>query len=97
MPDTPARFETEARYMLLSTVERRKRPRATSDEQAMSSPEEVAARNRVSRTYIYNEMRIGRLIGVKCGRNTRIRREDEEAWRAALPVRQPRTLQESAA
>jgi excisionase family DNA binding protein len=58
-------------------------------EAAMSSPEEVAVRNRRSRTYIYEEIRAGRLIAVKAGRCTRIRREDEDAWRAALPVRQP--------
>jgi hypothetical protein len=57
-------------------------------EQDMSAVEEVAARNRIPRTRIFEEIRYGRLVAVKIGRLTRIRREDEATWRATLPIRQ---------
>jgi hypothetical protein len=52
----------------------------------MFSPEEFAARNDISRTRVYHEIRSGRLVARKIGHLTRIAEEDEDAWRAALPL-----------
>jgi excisionase family DNA binding protein len=66
-------------------IRERERP---GEQQAMSRVEDVAARNRVPRSRIFEEIRYGRLVAVKVGRLTRIRREDEDTWRATLPIRQ---------
>ncbi len=38
------------------------------------------------RTYIYEEIKAGRLIARKAGTKTLIRRQDAEDWAAALPL-----------
>lgn len=47
--------------------------------------EEFAARNSISRSQVYIEMKEGRLNARKVGSATLITIEDESAWLAALP------------
>jgi len=47
---------------------------------------EFCERNKCTRGYVYTEHRAGRLPFVKMGRATRIKFEDEKAWRDSLPV-----------
>jgi hypothetical protein len=47
--------------------------------------EEWAARNGISRSQTYKEIRAGRLIARKVGNRTIITEEDGAAWRHALP------------
>jgi hypothetical protein len=50
---------------------------------------EFAARNRISRSQVYNEINAGRLTASKIGTRTIITREDGAAWRSQLPKLTP--------
>ena len=52
----------------------------------MKSIAAFCADNGCSRAYVYTEHRAGRLPFTKLGRATRIKLEDEQAWRDSLPV-----------
>ncbi len=52
----------------------------------MKSIAAFCADNDCSRAFVYNEHRAGRLPFTKLGRATRIKLEDEKAWRESLPV-----------
>lgn len=52
----------------------------------MSPINEVCMRNGVGRSYLYAEIKAGRLRAVKVGRHTHVKHEDEIAWRNSLPV-----------
>jgi excisionase family DNA binding protein len=47
---------------------------------------EIAARNRIGKDSVYEEVRAGRLRARKLGKRTIVLDTDEEAWRAALPL-----------
>jgi predicted site-specific integrase-resolvase len=50
-----------------------------------TTPNDVAARNGVSPTIIYREIKAGRLVARKLGARTIITADDERAWIDALP------------
>jgi excisionase family DNA binding protein len=52
----------------------------------MSPVNDVCARNKVGRSYLYAEIKAGRLRAIKVGRHTHITHSDEIAWRNSLPV-----------
>ena len=52
----------------------------------MKTLDQFCADNGVSRSMAYIEHREGRLPFTKLGRATRIKAEDEQAWRDGLPV-----------
>ena len=52
----------------------------------MKSIAAFCADNDVSRSYVYTANREGLLRFTKVGRATRIKLEDEQAWRDSLPV-----------
>lgn len=52
----------------------------------MKSIADFCADNGCSRAFVYTEHRAGRLPFTKLGRATRIKLEDEQAWRDSLPV-----------
>lgn len=54
------------------------------DDAEMFSIERFNRRNSVGRSFTYGEIRAGRLKAVKAGRLTRITRQAEAEWRAAL-------------
>ncbi|MBB4378233.1 DNA-binding protein [Bradyrhizobium sp. SBR1B] len=51
--------------------------------------DEFAARNSISRSQVYIEMKEGRLNARKVGSATLITIEDESAWLASLPQAKP--------
>jgi hypothetical protein len=51
-----------------------------------STLREFCARNRVSRSFAYEEHHRGRLKITKAGKKSLILEEDERAWRDALPA-----------
>jgi hypothetical protein len=66
-------------------------PAETSASAAMTdrrsfSPEEVAYRNNVGRTFIFGEIKAKRLHARKLGRLTRITLEEEAAWLQSRPL-----------
>ncbi|MBY8335883.1 hypothetical protein KYN89_02360 [Alteriqipengyuania sp. NZ-12B] len=52
----------------------------------MKTLEQVCEDNNCSRGFLYLENKRGRLRFTKLGRATRIKAEDEQAWRDSLPV-----------
>lgn len=52
----------------------------------MKTISQFCADNGCSRSFAYIEHRAGRLTFTKLGRATRIKLEDEQAWRDSLPV-----------
>lgn len=52
----------------------------------MKTISQFCADNGCSRSLVYVEHRAGRLPFTKLGRATRIKLEDEQAWRDSLPV-----------
>jgi excisionase family DNA binding protein len=59
-----------------------------SDSHLLSVPD-FCRKFKLSRSYTYRLLRDGTLTAVKVGRLTRIRREDAEAWAAALATYKP--------
>jgi excisionase family DNA binding protein len=55
-------------------------------QQRAYSIKEFCCRYNVGRTKVYKEIAAGRLHAVKVGRRTLIRKDDAEAWLAALPA-----------
>ena len=51
------------------------------------SPVQAAARVGVGRTFIFKEIRAGRLVARKAGRRTLILANDVDRWIEALPTR----------
>jgi predicted site-specific integrase-resolvase len=49
-------------------------------------PAQIAERNNVSRAFIYEEIRAGRLRARKAQAATIITTEDEQAWLDAMPI-----------
>lgn len=59
---------------------------ATNGAVGMKTIAEFCADNGCSRGFVYTEHWAGRLPFTKLGRATRIKLEDEQAWRDSLPV-----------
>jgi hypothetical protein len=51
----------------------------------MSPLNDFCRRNRVGRSFAYEQIRDGKLIAVKVGARTYVKFEDEIAWRSGLP------------
>jgi excisionase family DNA binding protein len=49
----------------------------------------ICQRSKVGRSFVYEEIRAGRLAAVKLGRLTRVLKADYEAWLAASPYVSP--------
>jgi excisionase family DNA binding protein len=56
-------------------------------EQLALSVEAAASRVSMGRTFLFREIREGRLRAIKAGKSTRIRVPDLEAWLHSLPAR----------
>ena len=54
-------------------------------ERRAHSPKEFCARNNISNTTLYKEIKQGRLVALKVGRRTIITEEAEKNWLASLP------------
>jgi excisionase family DNA binding protein len=72
----------------ISEAERqgRARQRATSIQQRAMSIGDFCQRYGIGRTSVYEEIKQGRLRGLKVGRRTIITEDDAEAWLQRLPV-----------
>jgi excisionase family DNA binding protein len=57
---------------------------------------EVCGLARVGRSYVYGEVRAGRLLARKLGRSTRILARDLDAWLSAAPVIAPSAAPDAA-
>jgi excisionase family DNA binding protein len=66
--------------------QRRARQRAARIQQRAMSIDEFCQRYGVGRTSAYEEIKQGRLRGLKVGRRTIITEDDAEAWLRRLPV-----------
>jgi hypothetical protein len=55
----------------------------------MSPLNDFCRRNHVGRSFVYEQIRDGKLIAVKVGARTYITYEAEHAWRSALPKLTP--------
>ena len=66
--------------------QRRARQREASIQQRAMSIDEFCQRYGVGRTSAYEEIKQGRLRGLKVGRRTIITEDDAEAWLRRLPV-----------
>jgi hypothetical protein len=58
------------------------------DRQAFS-PDEIAQRNGIGRSLVFQEIKEGRLKAQKAGRRTIITRQAEKAWQDSLPSANP--------
>ncbi len=58
----------------------------TTGNRGLSPINDFCARNHLGRTYVYRQIKEGRLHAVKVGSKTYIRAEDEAAWRDSLPA-----------
>jgi excisionase family DNA binding protein len=59
------------------------------EEKQAFSPDEFARRNGLGRTFVYKEIREGRLDARKAGRRRIITRRAERAWQDSLPSANP--------
>jgi excisionase family DNA binding protein len=57
----------------------------TSSPPMFMTIDEVCFEARVGRSFVYEQIAAGKLVGTKFGRATRIRRTEFERWLAALP------------
>jgi excisionase family DNA binding protein len=58
--------------------------RSQQERQAFS-PDEVAQRNGIGRSLVFQEIKEGRLKAQKVGRRTIVTRQAEKAWQDSLP------------
>jgi excisionase family DNA binding protein len=53
--------------------------------EGMTSLNDFCRRNSVGRSYVYQQIKEGKLKAIKVGAHTRITYEDERTWRQSLP------------
>ena len=70
----------------ISEAERRARQRGATIQQRAMSVGEFCQRYSIGRTTVYEEIKLGRLRGLKVGKRTLISEDDAEDWLRRLPA-----------